>query len=156
MKTFLNFSAIAFLIIIGVSCSSGDDEPPILSSISTSFSTPPPSPTDVIATFEATLVPATEANYTSPYGDAKLQFNQTAKTLKIVLSIDNFNPNYGNIHTADGAIIFIFPAGLFRGGSNIFPFPINEDQITELLANHYYVNINGPNGDINGQLIRVY
>lgn len=169
MKTLLYFSIISFLFTIGVSCSSSDDDPPIPASTPTPTlipsptpspvisptpdPIPEPAPTDVIITFKANLLPATDITYVTPYGDATLQFNQTAKTFKIVVVTDNFNPNYGNIHTADGTIVFIFPANFFKYGINTFSSVINDNQITELMANHYYVNING-DGDINGQLIK--
>lgn len=159
---------VLLLLIIGTSCSNGDDDLPAAKPASslvktaelipapapTSTPIPDSAPTDVVITFKADLKPATEVTYVTPYGYAILQFNQTAKTFKIMAESDNFNPDYGNIHTAYGKIVFVFPVAFFKTFSHTYSSVINDDQIMELMANHYYVNINGPDGDVNGQLIK--
>ncbi|WP_156101367.1 hypothetical protein [Flavobacterium gilvum] len=171
------------MFIIGVSCSSSDDDfspptntspaPTISNPVTTPATTPeentpaentPPvtipnsSPSDVIITFKADLKPdgVSTISYTTLIGNATLILNQTNKTFRLVdVGADNFNPTYVNIHTADGTIVFVFPKTVF-GSTSAYISAINDAQIVELMANHYYVNFKGADGDINGQLIRVY
>lgn len=176
MKPLLYFSAILLLCIIGVSCSTGDDDPPaapkptpsivnsptptstpVVTPTSTETNTIPDfAPTDVIITFKADLKPdgVTTITYATLIGNLTLLLNQTTKTFKLIdVGADNFNPTYINIHTADGTIVFVFPNTVFNPASPTIS-TINDDQIVELMANHYYVNFKGAGGDINGQLIK--
>jgi hypothetical protein len=171
MKTIFKFSVILFLLIIGVSCSNDDDPPPTpkpnpslvnnpainTPTVTTPVVTiPDPAPTDVIVTFKADLKPdgVTTITYATLIGNVTLLLNQTAKTFKLIdVGADNFNPTYVNIHTADGTIVFVFPNTVFSSTSPTIS-TINDDQIVELMANHYYVNFKGADGDINGQLIK--
>lgn len=178
MKPLLYFSAILFLFAIGVSCSSSDDDPPptpkptlistpqvthpiettpiITTPVITTSVVNTSASTDVIITFKADLKPdgVSTITYATLIGNATLLLNQTTKTFKLIdVGADNFNPTYVNIHTADGTIVFVFPNTVFSSSSPTIS-TINDDQIVELMANHYYVNFKGADGDINGQLIK--
>lgn len=173
MKPLLYFSAILFLFAIGVSCSGSDDDslptpkPTLISTpevnpptVTTPIVTAPvltvSASTDVIITFKADLKPdgVSTITYATLIGNVTLLLNQTTKTFKLIdVGADNFNPTYVNIHTADGTIVFVFPNTVFSSSSPTIS-TINDDQIVELTANHYYVNFKGADGDINGQLIK--
>ena len=139
MKPLLRFSAILFLFFIGISCSSNDD------------------PSDVIVTFNADLTPVTGTG-SSAYGNAVLKLNKTAKTFKITVTYYGLTATNGHIHAlSDGAIIFPFPDSPPLTSPIVLSFNITNAQITELMANHYYVNIHTaafPNGEISGTLIK--
>ena len=172
MKSLLYFLVILFLCAIGVSCSSSDDDPLptpkptlITPTVTAPVVTAPvvnvpvvtaPASTDVIITFKADLKPdgVTTITYATLIGNLTLLLNQTTKTFKLMdVGADNFNPTDVNIHTTDGTIVFVFPKTVFSSTSSTIS-TINDDQIVELMANHYYVNFKGADGDINGQLIK--
>ncbi|WP_268847068.1 CHRD domain-containing protein [Flavobacterium aestivum] len=144
MKSIFSFSAILFLFFIGISCSNSDDN----------NSTPTPTPTPVITTFAATLTPPAGVT-SSASGSAALTLNQTAKTFSITVNYTGLTPNAGHIHNATGGIEIPF--------TNVSTSPftvsgsITDAQMTELLANHYYVNLHTtayPNGEISGTLMK--
>ena len=142
MKSLLSFSAILFLFFIGFSCSNSDDN----------NSTPTP----VIVTFNATLTPVAGTGSTAS-GSATLKFNQTAKTFEITITYTGIMPTHGHIHAADGTIVFPFSDASVAASPFTISFAINDAQIAELMANHYYVNLHTeafPNGEISGTLTK--
>ncbi|PJJ07401.1 CHRD domain-containing protein [Flavobacterium sp. 1] len=144
MKSLLGFTAVLFLFFIGVSCSNSDDNPS-------------PTPTPVIVDFTASLTPVAGTG-SMAYGNAALKFNQTAKTFEITVTFTGITPTHGHIHGADGAIVFPFPDANVSTSPIILSFSINDAQITELMANHYYVNLHTtafPGGEISGTLIKI-
>jgi hypothetical protein len=143
MKSLLSFLAILFLLFIGLSCSNSDDDP-----------APTPTPTPVIVTFEATLTPVAGTGSMAS-GKATLKFNQTAKTFEITVTYTGILPTHGHIHAADGSIVFPFSDATVATTPFTLSFSINDAQIVELMANHYYVNLHTeafPNGEISGTL----
>lgn len=141
MKTLVRFFAISCLFFIINSCDCDDNN-----------STPSP----VIVTFNASLMPVTGTG-SSASGDAVLKFNQTAKTFEITVTFTGLTPTHGHIHAADGAVVFPFPDASVSTSPIILSFAITDVQITELMANHYYVNLHTvafPDGEIKGTLIK--
>jgi hypothetical protein len=142
MKPLLRFLAILSLFFIIPSCSNDDNN----------NSTPTP----VITTFTVALTPVAGTG-SAAYGDAKLEFNQTAKTFEITVNYTGLKPNHGHIHGADGAIVFPFPDATVSTSPIKLSFAITDAQIIELMANHYYVNLHTiafPAGEISGTLIK--
>jgi hypothetical protein len=143
MKRLVLFSTILCAFFGVISCSNDDDDPA-------------PTPTPVITTFTAALTPVAGTG-SAAYGDAKLEFNQTAKTFEITVNYTGLTPNHGHIHGADGAIVFPFPDATVSTSPIKLSFAITDAQIIELMANHYYVNLHTtafPNGEISGTLIK--
>jgi hypothetical protein len=144
MKPSFSFLAILSVFFIVVSCSNSDDN------------TSTPAPTPVIITFNASLTPVAGTGSVAS-GDATLKFNQTAKTLEITVTFTGITPKHGHIHAADGTIVFPFPDASVTTSPFTLSFAINDAQITELMANHYYVNLHTeafPNGEISGTLTK--
>jgi hypothetical protein len=142
MKSVFNFSAILFLFFIGISCSNDDNNNP--------------TPTPVIVTFNASLTPVAGTG-SGASGDAVLKFNQTAKTFEVTVTFTGLTPTHGHIHAADGAIVFPFPDASVSTSLIVLSFAITDVQITELMANHYYINLHTvafPDGEIKGTLIK--
>jgi len=143
MKRFSKFLALLIGLAAIVSCDSSDDSP-----------TPTPTPT--IVTFKATLTPV-DGTGSAASGDATLLFNQTAKTFEITVNFTGLTPIHGHIHAADGTIIFPFPDATVSTSPIKISSAINDAQIVELMANHYYVNLHTvafPDGEIKGTLIK--
>ncbi|REG99758.1 CHRD domain-containing protein [Flavobacterium aquicola] len=143
MKSLLCFTAVLLLFFIGISCSNSDDSPT-------------PTPTPVIVTFNAALTPVSGTGSMAS-GNAELKYNQTAKTFEITVTFTGITPKHGHIHAADGAIVFPFPDAVVGTSPIKLTFDINDAQITELMANHYYVNLHTdafPTGEISGTLIK--
>jgi hypothetical protein len=143
MKALIKFSAILLLFFIGISCSNGYDDD----------NTPA---TPVMVTFAATLTPVTGATSTAS-GDAMLTLNQTAKTFEIKVNFSGLMPTHGHIHDASGTIVIPFPDASVATSPITVSGSITDAQITELMANHYYVNLHTtayPNGEISGTLIK--
>jgi hypothetical protein len=89
-------------------------------------------------------------------GDATLLFNQTAKTFVITVNYTGITPTHGHIHGADTKIVFPFPDEDVTSSPIVLSFPINDAQIAELMAGHYYVNLHTvavPTGEISGTLV---
>jgi hypothetical protein len=142
MKTLVSFFAISCLFFIINSCNNDDNN----------NSTPSP----VIVTFNASLTPVTGTG-SGASGDAVLKFNQTAKTFEITVTYTGLTPTHGHIHAADGAVVFPFPDASVSTSPIVLSFAITDVQITELMANHYYVNLHTvafPDGEIKGTLIK--
>jgi hypothetical protein len=140
MKTLLKFSVIFFLFLFGVSCSSNNDN----------------NTTPVIVTFTASLTPVAGTGSMGS-GNATLKLNQDAKTFDITVTYSGITPNHGHIHGADGVILFPFPDPVVTTSPITLNFTITDAQITELMANHYYVNLHTiafPSGEISGTLIK--
>jgi hypothetical protein len=141
MKTLFKFLVIFLLLLIGVSCSSNDDD---------NNNTP------VIVTFTASLTPVAGTG-SAGSGSATLKLNQTAKTFDITVTYSGITPNHGHIHAADGTILFPFPDAVVTTSPIVLNFTITDAQITELMLNHYYVNLHTvafPGGEISGTLIK--
>ncbi|MDR6843409.1 CHRD domain-containing protein [Flavobacterium granuli] len=143
MKLFFNFSALLFLFFIGVSCSNDDDDPA-------------PTPAPVIMTFDAVLTPVVGTGSTAS-GNATLKFNQTAKTIDIMVTHSGILPIHGHIRRVDGVIAFPFPETNTSSIPIILHFTITDDQIAELMANHFHIDLQTeayPNGEISGTFIK--
>jgi hypothetical protein len=143
MKRLVLFSVLLCAFFVVISCSNGNDDND-------------PAPTPVIVTFAANLTPVAGTGSTA-YGDATLKFNQTAKTFEITVNFTGLTPMAGHIHGADGAIVFPFPDATVSTSPIKLSFAINDAQIVELMANHYYVNLHTgafPAGEISGILIK--
>ncbi|MNS14863.1 CHRD domain protein [compost metagenome] len=145
MKSLFNFSAILFLIVVGISCSEDDDNP---------------TPTPVIVTFNATLNGTSEvpANASTATGTATGSYNKTTKILTVNVTYSGITPSMGHIHVGEvgvsGPIVFPFTA-LMSPISFTSP-ALTAAQETDLLANDYYVNLHTdafPTGEIRGQLV---
>jgi len=137
MKLFIKFLAISSVFLGLISCSNSDD--------------PAPTPTPVKTTFKATLEPVTGS---AADGDATLIFNQTAKTIEITVNFTGLTATAGHIHGADGLPVFTFSSLTSPIKQT---FAINNAQIAELMANHYYVNLHSTahlDGEISGTLIK--
>jgi len=141
MKSLFQLSAILLLLLIGTSCSNGYDD----------NYTPP-----VIVTFTANLTPVAGVT-SSASGSATLKLNQTAKTFDLKVNFTGLVPIHGHIHAADGTIVIPFPDASVSTSPISVSGSITDAQITELMANHYYVNLHTtayPNGEISGTLTK--
>ncbi|TRX36039.1 CHRD domain-containing protein [Flavobacterium sp. ZT3R18] len=142
MKPLLPFLAILCVFFGVISCSKDDD--------------PAPVPTPVIVTFTTALTPVAGTG-SAAYGDAKLEFNQTAKTFEITVNFSGLTATAAHIHGADGAPVFPLTNTTPLTSPIKLSTTINDAQIVELMANHYYVNVHSvafPNGEISGTLIK--
>ncbi|WP_294964029.1 CHRD domain-containing protein [uncultured Flavobacterium sp.] len=140
MKALIKFSAFLFLLFIGISCSNSYDD----------------NSSPVMVTFSATLAPATGVTSTAS-GSATLTLNKTAKTFAIKVNYSGLTPTHGHIHAADGTIVIPFSDESVATSPFTVSGSITDAQITELMANHYYVNLHTvayPNGEISGTLIK--
>ncbi|RYJ36519.1 CHRD domain-containing protein [Flavobacterium anhuiense] len=143
MKSLFRLSAILLLLLIGISCSNGYDD-------NNDNYTP------VIVTFTANLTPVTGAT-SSASGSATLKLNKTAKTFDLTVNFSGLTPIHGHIHAADGTIVIPFPDASVSTSPISVSGSITDAQITELMANHYYVNLHTtayPNGEISGTLTK--
>ncbi|HEY6142974.1 MAG TPA: CHRD domain-containing protein [Flavobacterium sp.] len=141
MKALLRFSAILLLFFIGNSCSDSNDDVV----------------TPAIVTFSANLT-AVAGTGSTAYGDATLKFNKTTKTFEITVNYTGLTATDGHIHGADGGIVFPFSGTEPLASPIVLTFSITDAQITELMANHYYVNLHTAaftSGEISGTLIKV-
>lgn len=141
MKSLFRLSAILLLLLIGTSCSNGYDD---------NYTSP------VIVTFTANLTPVTGAT-SSASGSATLKLNQTNKTFDLKVNFSGLTPIHGHIHAADGTIVIPFPDASVSTSPISVSGSITDAQITELMANHYYVNLHTtayPNGEISGTLTK--
>lgn len=147
MKSLFGFSAILFLLFIGVSCSNDDDDPV-------------PTPTPTIVTFNATLNGANEvpANDSDATGTATLTYNKTTKIFAIGVIYTGLTPIMGHVHVGavgvNGPALFTF-TDLMSPISYVSPV-LTAAQEADLLANKYYVNLHTEaiqSGEIRGQLI---
>lgn len=144
MKPLLLFSAILCVFFGVISCSKDDDPAPT------------PAPTPVIVTFNATLTPVAGTG-SAAYGDAKLEFNQTAKTFEITVTFSGLTATAAHIHGADGAPVFPLTNTIPLTSPIKLSTTINDAQIAELITNHYYVNVHSTafsGGEISGTLIK--
>ncbi|MBW4361428.1 CHRD domain-containing protein [Flavobacterium taihuense] len=141
MKHFAYIFTILSVFLGITSCSNGGDD------------TPTPTPTPVIVHFTASLTPVAGTGSLAS-GDAKLEFNQTAKTFEITVTFTGLTATTGHIHGADGAPVFPFSSFTSPIKQT---YAISDAQIVELMANHYYVNLHSaafPNGEISGFLMK--
>lgn len=143
MKTLFRFLAISFVYFSFITCSNSYDD---------NYSTPTP----VIVTFNATLTPVAGTG-SAAYGDAKLEFNQTAKTFEITVNFTGLVATVAHIHGADGLPVFPLTNTTPLTSPIKLSSTISDAQIVELMANHYYVNVHSdafPNGEISGTLTK--
>ena len=137
------FIALTFVIMTTISCKKDDAKDPIV-------------------TYVATLNGAAEVpqNSSTATGNATLKYNTDTKIFTIVVTYTGITATGGHIHK--GAV--------GTAGSVVFPFtspvtsPVNytsevltAQQLTDLNANLYYVNIHSaafPGGEIRGQLMK--
>lgn len=139
MKALIKFSAFLFLLFIGTSCSNSDDDN-----------------SPVMVTFSAALTPPTGVTSTAS-GTAALKLNKTAKTFEIKVTYSGLTPTHGHIHAADGSIVIPFSDESVATSPFTVSGSVTDAQITELMANHYYVNLHTtayPNGEISGTLMQ--
>lgn len=148
MKSLFNFSAILLLLFIGISCSNSDDN------------NSNPTPTPVIVTFNATLNGASEVppNASTATGTATGSYNKTTKILTVYVTYSGITPNGGHIHVGDVGVSgpIVFPFTDLMSPINYTSPALTATQETDLLANHYYVNLHSTtysSGEIRGQLI---
>lgn len=140
MKALIKFSAFLFLLFIGTSCSNSYDD----------------NSSPVMVTFTAALTPPTGVTSTAS-GSATLTLNKTAKTFSIKVNYSGLTPTHGHIHAADGTIVIPFSDESVATSPFTVSGSMTDAQITELMANHYYVNLHTtayPNGEISGTLTK--
>src|SRR5664279_1779851 len=115
-----------------------------------------------IITFKATINGENEipANASVASGTATFTYNTITYVLNGTVNYAGVLPTAAHIQKGaegvSGAVVFQVGAAPYTSPISFNSNPLTASQITELLANLYYVNIDSkafPNGEIRGQLI---
>ena len=146
MKTKLFAYALLLVTIIGIGACKKSTTTPASNTI----------------TFTAALLGTSEtpSNTSTATGTANFTYNKTTYVLSGTVTFSGMTPTAAHIHKGAVGVAggVIFPLGIapFTSPISFTSVALTAAQITDLMANSYYVNVHStayPNGEIRGQLI---
>lgn len=147
MKTKLFIYELLLLTVIGIGSCKNNDEVKISNTV----------------TFTSTLSGASEVppNASAATGTVDFTYDKTTYILKGTVTFTGITPVAGHVHKGavgvSGGVIFALPgAAPLTSPINFTSLPLDANQIADLMANMYYVNLHSaaiPGGEIRGQLM---